>query len=731
VEFGKKDDIRTDGGTPVCGNGVLENGEICDATDLGGRTCESAVGHLQGTLRCNEACLLDVSDCSTCGDGVIEGSEQCDDRNTAAADGCSTQCRTEAGWVCGGEPSECNFTCGNGRLDDGEACDDGNTATGDGCGPTCATEPGWSCWGEPTQCAPLCGDGLLVGTEQCDDGNSFNTDGCSQHCTVEPGYTCTGEPSVCETSCGDGLLSPQEGCDDGNTTAADGCSSQCVVEPGWQCQSEPSVCVPICGDGLLAGSEGCDDGNTADDDGCSATCTVEAYHSCANEPSECVCTVYVDIDAVSGNRDGSSWNHAYVKVDSGIEKAASYSACEIWVAEGVYHVYETNSADTLSMRDGISLYGGFAGSETAHAQRNPAVHLTVLDGTAANDPNQQAQHIITVDNRQDVRIDGFTVRNGRKDTPGGTNGGAGLWARYATNLTLANCVFTANTANQGGAVFMDQCTGAIEHCGFNANHAFVLGNNNEDGGALELEDSELTIQSCTFSQNSAFDDGGAIHTSSGTVFLYDCTFTGNSSTHEGGAVAIDDNGTATFDRCWFENNDAELGGAFNTDNSEAVLRSTVFYNNQASHGGGAQSHNGSNDQYLNCVFYGNVATASTDPGGGLQVENSANVTVTNSIFWANNDSQLDVDGANLEMRYSNVQGGHPGLHNLENPPLFVDPSNGDFHLSAFSPCIDAGDGDSAPELDFDENSRVDDPNTDNTGSGTPAYTDIGAFEYQP
>src|ERR1017187_9049667 len=42
-----------------------------------------------------------------CGDGVLAGGEVCDDDNTAAGDGCSPDCQVETGWECHGGPSVC------------------------------------------------------------------------------------------------------------------------------------------------------------------------------------------------------------------------------------------------------------------------------------------------------------------------------------------------------------------------------------------------------------------------------------------------------------------------------------------------------------------------------------------------------------------------------------------------------------------------------------------------
>lgn len=76
-------------------------------------------------------------------------------------------------------------------------------------------------------------------------------------------------------------------------------------------------------------------------------------------------------------------------------------------------------------------------------------------------------------------------------------------------------------------------------------------------------------------------------------------------------------------------------------------------------------------------------------------------------------------------------------HNIDQPVYFA--GDADLHLlphdpndeSVRNPCIDAGNGDVAPATDFDGNPSVDDPQTPTTGSGTPGYVDIGAFEYQP
>lgn len=50
----------------ACGNGVLEDPEACDGTDLAGNTCESlGLGFTGGTIACRPTCKLDADACTT------------------------------------------------------------------------------------------------------------------------------------------------------------------------------------------------------------------------------------------------------------------------------------------------------------------------------------------------------------------------------------------------------------------------------------------------------------------------------------------------------------------------------------------------------------------------------------------------------------------------------------------------------------------------------------------
>ena len=126
------------------------------------------------------------------------------------------------------------------------------------------------------------------------------------------------------------------------------------------------------------------------------------------EPLEARCllatnVLHVDVDSIAPVPDGASWATAYVSLQAALDRAAVLNAdgnaendvSQIWIAEGTYRPTKLSDADlngtidtnprsaTFSLLNGVSLYGGFAGTESTLDQRVPAV-----DGVFphANDP---------------------------------------------------------------------------------------------------------------------------------------------------------------------------------------------------------------------------------------------------------------------------------------------------------------------------------------------------------
>ncbi len=68
-----------------------------------------------------------------------------------------------------------------------------------------------------------------------------------------------------------------------------------------------------------------------------------------------------------GSGDGSSWNSASGDIQEMMDKANSGD--QVWIAGGTYYpTYQSSEKDPLSktflIKDGVHIYGGFAGNET-------------------------------------------------------------------------------------------------------------------------------------------------------------------------------------------------------------------------------------------------------------------------------------------------------------------------------------------------------------------------------
>ncbi len=168
--------------------------------------------------------------------------------------------------------------------------------------------------------------------------------------------------------------------------------------------------------------------------------------------------------------DGLAWETAFARVAYAIEAATAGD--DIWVASGRYN-------ESLAMKDRVSMYGGFFGTEATDEfhLRDIAVNETILDATGLND-----RVLVGAD---ETTLDGFTITNGNLNTETSTRGGSGLICRRVT-MAVRNCNFTQNGRPgrlgfpepvRGGGIYIVDATVEIENCVF-------LNNIGLSGGAL-------------------------------------------------------------------------------------------------------------------------------------------------------------------------------------------------------------------------------------------------------
>jgi len=315
--------------------------------------------------------------------------------------------------------------------------------------------------------------------------------------------------------------------------------------------------------------------------------------------------------------------------------------------------------------------------------------------------------------------------------------GAGIYC-YDSSPTITNCKFTADS----------------------------LGEENSFGGGIYLADSYARIVECRFVQNFAFSSGGGIYASNCSLLVVRCYFRRNLATEAGMAFYgensvliirgtdfqghVPDASTVSFvgisgivDDCIFTggmfglrltgrsqglviyNSDFDVGFISNVlceSNGVEFIKCRLVGRSAIIAGVGAAFEQCvidvveviSGEALLrNCIVKG---TAFLKHGAGLTAINTISRGGSFAVF-----SGSDAPNR-LTVSYSNIINGLEGIEtndngevdwlegNIDVDPMFIDQHHNNFHLSANSPCIDAGD----PEAPLDPD-------------GTRA--DIGAFYF--
>jgi hypothetical protein len=479
---------------------------------------------------------------------------------------------------------------------------------------------------------------------------------------------------------------------------------------------------------------------------------------------------FVDRNAPAGG-SGLAWASAFPELQSALTAAqVDPSITQIWVAAGTYRPSAGgNRAASFVLRNGLALFGGFAGNETRLEQRDPALHPTILDGDLLGDDGpgfvnygDNSLHVVTGSGLDSSAVlDGFVVRGGS------TAPGAGISCLGATP-TLVNLVVRENHA---------------------------LGNNNEGGGLFVRLDAgqHMTVSECVFLDNRTTLGGGASVEANlgGEVFFVRCSFASNAAT-TGAGLALDGAHLgqppmhAELEDCVFTDNQGTTGGALEYHSEDAcilVARGSSFRSNRACTG--AAIHSASeigNDLFLErCSLAGNTQPGGCGSGAGgaiqtlrgsvtllqcvsldngrghvwsergtrVRIERStlqantgsalvllssrSTAHLVDSILWGTQATQIEGSGVgSVSARHSDVRmNGVPlaGAGNLDIDPLFVDAAAGDLHLLPGSPCIDAGSRRPFPPpdgADFEGDSRLLDGDIDGR-----ARMDMGADEFAP
>lgn len=402
---------------------------------------------------------------------------------------------------------------------------------------------------------------------------------------------------------------------------------------------------------------------------------------------------YVNVALATGANDGTSWDNAY-RGPQGLKTAmdAAVTGDEIWVAKGSYTASPSTRSASHLLKLGVAVYGGFVGGETSLGERDWVANVTILSGDLlGNDDatvasrSDNSYHVVTSGTGTTQSLDGFTLYGGNANGAGGAN------------------------QDKGGAIIC-------------------------------LANQSPTFRNCRFVDNRCTFGGGAGYLLNSSPKFFDCSFEINTGGAFGGAFDSANNTQPTFERCVFVGNKAQRAGALEFfGGSQPKVTNCLFVGNQSTGAGGGGAiwlGSSSNGTFRNITVTGN---SSTVVAGGIY-NTGGTSTFANVISYGNTgpgttaDHGIKSQGGTSVVTYSNVQGITSGTGNINLDPSFADAGNGDYSLSAASPCIDAGNNASVPAgvtTDLNGDPRfVDEPSVPDTGGGTAPIVDMGAYELQ-
>lgn len=386
--------------------------------------------------------------------------------------------------------------------------------------------------------------------------------------------------------------------------------------------------------------------------------------------------IFVD-DTATGAADGTSWTDAFPSLQSALDAACIRD--QIWVARGIYKPqfnYEMEGGPRVNhfrLKEGVRIYGGFAGTEISPDQRVDfglgEANETVLSGDMNDDDmfdvygggfmgstgSDNCYHVLYNPHdsalTEQTVLDGFIVRGGNANGTDPHNKGGAIYLS-SSSPQISKVVLMHNFASvRGGAIYMTDSDAVVSD-------ADLLYNLSYRGGAMYVGDSSPTINNAIFSGNLSSTDGGAISFYTSNPILTNAVFTSNTANNYGGALDL-----------------SSLFSSFT-----ATCTNLSFSNNHAAFSGGAIRFSGSSLASVlninNSIIYGNTAS-----GGGNELALSSNgTTIINHSCYKNQANDIQQTSGN----FLNTN------NNICSDPLYADPTNNDLRLYSNSGAIDSG-----------------------------------------
>jgi hypothetical protein len=264
----------------------------------------------------------------------------------------------------------------------------------------------------------------------------------------------------------------------------------------------------------------------------------------------------------------------------------------------------------------------------------------------------------------------FTFKRDNRATIIGSTGSAAITMQSATSMKgFIICGSNPIEDNRGGGVrVMDATNVLIEECILEKNHASA--SISAAGGGLFMDNAEVTIVKCVFTDNVSF-SGAGVYAEYSSIICMGSVFEKNK---EGGGV-------------------------------------TLFL---------------SNGVFEDCTFgIGNEAPFDPIENDIRTVGCSHPIILKNTIARSMEIRSCQPPPGDLFVN-SNIPGG-VGVGGIDADPHWIDPENGDYRLKISSPCIDSG---TITDATMDLNGNPLPVDVVGIGIDWPGAYDMGAFEFQ-
>ncbi len=258
--------------------------------------------------------------------------------------------------------------------------------------------------------------------------------------------------------------------------------------------------------------------------------------------------------------------------------------------------------------------------------------------------------------------------------------------------------------DNGGGIIISSASPLLEHL-------IIMENSGNNGAGIYIDgESAPEITDVVLFGNHVGTNGGAIAILRSSPILNNISIFGDmeNPAQMGGGVYISD-ASAEINGIMAAFCNGNFGGAFSFWNSQVSIDHALLIGNVAENGGAFFLNGGTTTLNHLTAFY-----STAQPNNASSIFTSeATVSIMNSIFTADMDDATPLmifHNGTVGIDYCDVIGGDSdiennqadlswGENNIDADPQFVNIDDGDFSIGGFSPCLDAGDPNYAPDPD--------------------------------